>query len=280
VRKTPRTSGFQFKYGVAGAGAVSKSLIGRLPAKTIGPVSAVSYRVASRIANTLSGGYAVRSMDELIGAPAVLFHSSPDQMAALLESLEAAGINWEGKPLVFCDCRIDRCTMARFRDKGASVALARQFEIPGFLIVEGAVPALHTAHRLATELRLKAIEIVDGMAGVFEAAVTLGTTALTPLIDSAATFLRQAGVRESDAPRLAAALVQRTALEYAHSGKQSWGWYLRQPDTDEIEAQIRSAGILPGAVLRHLLVYGFELYGKHPEASAALNKGNRHKSPA
>ena len=53
-----RALGFRFKYGVLGAGAVAKSLIGRLPAKTrdLGPVSAVSFRVASRIANTLRAG--------------------------------------------------------------------------------------------------------------------------------------------------------------------------------------------------------------------------------
>ena len=42
-----RELGFRYKYGVLGAGAVAKSLIGRLPAKTrdLGPVSA-AYRFA------------------------------------------------------------------------------------------------------------------------------------------------------------------------------------------------------------------------------------------
>jgi predicted short-subunit dehydrogenase-like oxidoreductase (DUF2520 family) len=278
VQKRSRGSGFRFKYGIAGAGAVSKSLIGRLSGKTLGPVTGVSYRVASRIANTLPGGFAARTADELGSAPVVLCHSSPDQRTALLGLLENAQIEWSGKSLIFCDCAVERCVMTRFRERGASVALARQFEIPGFLIIEGDDPALHFAQRLATELRLKAIEIVEGAADVFEAAVTLGTCALTPLIDSAAKFLRAAGVRDTDAPRLAAALFQRTAAEYAHSGKQSWGWYLRQPAPEEIEAQIRAAGDCLGPVLRQMLLYGFELYGKHAETALALTPRASHKS--
>ena len=232
--------------------------------------------MASRIANTLPGGYPARTAGELATAPAVLFHSSPEQMKALIGSLEAAPIDWIGKPLIFCDCAVDRSVMARFREKGASVALARQFEIPGYLIVEGAAPALHVAHRLATELRLKPVDIVEGKADLFEAAVTLGTCALTPLIDTAAAFLREAGVRDTEAPRLAAALFQRTAAEYAHSGKQSWGWYLRAPEPDQIETQIESAGAHLAPVLRQLLLYGCTLYGKHPKTAEAL----RQRSPA
>ena len=48
------------EYGVIGAGALSKSLIGQLPrkARQIGPVAGVSFRVASRMANSLRAGHA------------------------------------------------------------------------------------------------------------------------------------------------------------------------------------------------------------------------------
>jgi len=193
VQKTSRASGYRFKYGVAAAGAVGSSLIGQLSRETLGPVCGVSYRVASRIANTLHGGYAVRSAMELNSAPAILFHAPPDQVDGLLELLELAPVEWNGKPLIFCDCIADKTSVERFNALGASVAMVRKFEIPGYLILEGTPPGLITGHRIAKELRMKPIEISAGCANVFDAALTLGTCALTPLIDTAAAFLRQAG---------------------------------------------------------------------------------------
>jgi hypothetical protein len=271
VTKTSRGSGYRFKYGIAAAGAVGHSLIGKLSRESLGPVCGVSYQVASRIANTLGGGYPVRSAAELNGAPAVLFHSPPDQMEGLLKLLESSPVDWSGKILIFCDSPAGESGAARFHARGASIAAARTFEIPGYLVVEGEPPALIVAHRIAKELGVKPIGIEAGHGNVFDAAVTLGTYALTPLIDTVATFLRNACVRDTDAARLAASLFQETARAYAHSGKQSWGWYAREPKADRIRAQIEAAGPQLGPVFRQLLLYGFELFAKHGSAADALN---------
>ncbi len=263
---------FRFKYGVLGAGAVAKSLIGKLPSKTrdFGPVSAVSYRVASRIANTLRAGHPVRTMQELNDAAVLLFHAPPDQAETLLELLESAGINWEGKALIFCDCHLDAAARTRYNALGASTAVARQFGIPGRVAIAGCGVALVAAQRIARELRLRPVEILPGAADVFDAAVTLGNAAITPLIDCAASLLRQAGIRDTEAARIAAALFQQTASDYAHSGKQSWAWYMRKPDAAQIEARIASAGERPGPVLRELLLFGLEIFDKYPEIARAL----------
>ncbi|HWE49986.1 MAG TPA: DUF2520 domain-containing protein [Bryobacteraceae bacterium] len=279
--KTSRGSEFRFKYGVAAAGAVSQSLIGQLPPRSLGPVCAVSYRVASRIANTLggtspeSGAYPVRSAAELNGAPAILFHAPPDQITGVLDWLESAAVEWTDKPVIFCDCVPGESVIARFHARGASVAMASRFEVPGYLLVEGSPLAVTAGHRIARELRMKAIEIAPGCRNIFDAAITLSTGALTPLIDTAADFLRDAGVRDADAPRLAASLFQETALSYAHSGKQSWRWYVKEPEKERIEAQIEGAGPEAGPVLRRILLYGFDLFDKH----AAIAGGLRQDAP-
>src|SRR4051794_17448981 len=92
------------EYGIVGAGGVSSGLIGRLPrnARALGPVGGVSFRVASRIANTLKAGWPVRSLDELDGMRLILFHSPQEYLEVLLEALAAARIHWPGKSLVFC----------------------------------------------------------------------------------------------------------------------------------------------------------------------------------
>jgi hypothetical protein len=86
-------------------------------------------------------------------------------------------------------------------------------------------------------------------------------------------------VRDADAPRLAAALFQETARTYSHSGKQSWGWYAKEPDANRIEAEIEGAGPQLGPVLRQLLLYGFGLFGKHTVTADALNtKARPHEA--
>jgi len=263
---------FRYKYGVLGAGAVGKSLIGQLPARMrdLGPVSAVSFRVASRIANTLKAGYPVRTAEELTDAAVVLFHSPPEQAASLLESLEEAAISWAGRSLVFCDCDDAPAARLRIQAMGASTALARQFGVPGHIAVEGNAAALNAAHRIARDLKLKAVEIVPGCTDLFDAAVTLSNSAITPLIDLAASMLRNSGIRDADAARMASALFLQTARDYAHSGKQSWAWYMRGPDVERIEAQVAAAGDHLGPLLRRLLLFGLETFDKYPEVAAAM----------
>ena len=123
-----RESGYQPDYGVMGGGAVNRSIIGRLPSKTrvLGPVAAVSYRVASRIANLLKAGEAVRSADDLDAVRVILFHAPPDQEAALLAILKAAKIHWYGKSLILCDCgpaRVCRILSRRRSECGCGAAL-------------------------------------------------------------------------------------------------------------------------------------------------------------
>jgi hypothetical protein len=267
-----RALGFRFKYGVLGAGAVAKSMIARLPAKTrdLGPVSAVSFRVASRIANTLRAGRAVRTANELNAAAVVLFHSPPEQMEVLLDILEQAEICWPGRALIFCDCDDAAGARARFQAKGASTAVAKEFGIPGRIVVAGDGAALTAAHRIARGLKMKALEILPGATELFDAVVTLGNSAITPLIDCAAALLRQAGIRDGEAARIASALFSQAASEYARSGKQSWAWYIRKPEVARIEALIAAVGERPGPVLRELLLFGLETFDKYPDVAQEL----------
>lgn len=213
------------EYGVIGAGALSKSLIGQLPHKSrqIGCVAGSSFRVASRMANSLRAGHPARSADELDASPVILFHAPAIQVPAMALLLAGARIQWKDKPLIFCDCEVPLAVRERFRSLGASTALARQFGVAGTLVVEGTVPALAHAHRIAADLRLRAVEIPDGAGGLFAAAQMLATSALTPLINRAADMLRACGLRDKVAVQMASALFQQTVQEYGHSGPAELG---------------------------------------------------------
>lgn len=271
---TSRVSGFQAEYGVIGAGALSKSLVGQLPRKSrqIGPVVGVSFRVASRMTNSLRAGHAARSADELNSLPVILFHAPAVQVRAIATVLEQARIDWKNKALIFCDCEAPVALSDRFRALGASTAVARQFGIPGIMMVEGAAPALACAHRIAAELRLRAIEISPGSGDVFAAAITLATAALTPLIHRTAGMMRACGLRDKVAVQLATLLFEQTAQEYCHSGRQSWSWHVREPEVEQIEAEIAAAEEPFRALFRCLILSGFDDFDKHPEVARALRK--------
>ena len=273
---TSRASGFRHRYAVAGAGAVAKSLIGRLPTKArdIGLVAGVSYRVASRIANALRAGVPAREPGDLNAAPTILLHSPRDQMRGLTHILLMEQINWQDKSLVVCDCDVDVAFLECVAERGASIAFIREFGLDGYLAVQGMGSALAAGHRIARDLHVKAIEIPRGAGPSFDAAVTLATRAFTPLIDRAAVLLRHSGVREADAPRLAAALFQKTAADYMHSGKQSWGWYVQGPEAGRLEEQLVSAAATAGeslaGVLRQMILLGFEVFEKHQDVAESL----------
>jgi hypothetical protein len=269
-----RASGFQAEYGVIGAGALSKSLVGHLPRKSrqIGPVVGVSFRVASRIANSLRAGYAARSADELNSLPVILFHAPDVQVRNIAALLERAQIDWSNKALIFCDCEAPVALIDRFRALGASTAVARQFGISGTIMVEGAAPALMRAHRIAADLRLRAIEITPGSGDVFAAALTLATAAQTPLIHRATGMMRACGLRDKAAVQLATMLFEQTAQEYGHSGRQSWAWHVREPETEQIEAEIAAVDEPFRSLYRRLILRGFDDFEKHPEVARELQK--------
>ncbi|MEP6716070.1 MAG: hypothetical protein ABJC09_10885 [Terriglobia bacterium] len=275
-----RASAYQPEFGLLGAGAVGASLAGRLltGVRSLGPVAAVSYRVASRIANSLKAGLAARSADELESVRTVLFYSPAGQMQSLLEVLVAADVQWVGKSLVFCDCQAGQAAEAHFRDRGASVAGIRNCPIPGRLVIDGAAPALLIVRGMARQLSMKYIELGTDCGDFFQAAMTLGSAALTPLIDLAADLLRKCGVRDGEAPLLAAALFQETIKDYSHSGKQSWAWYAREPELHEIEAQTADGRDHFEFVLRDLIILGLERFDKHPAAAARLRSAGRRLS--
>lgn len=264
-------------FGVIGAGALSKSLIAHLPrkARQIGPVAGVSFRVASRMTNSLRAGYAARSASELNAMPVILFHAPDPQVRLLAELLEAANLDWKEKSLIFCDCEVPVPILERFRVLGATTAVARQFGIGGAVMVEGTAQALSWSLRIASELRLKAIQIKPGASDVFAATLTLATAALTPLVNRAADLLRTTGLRDKDAVTMATALFVQTIQGYGHSGKQSWVWHVREPEAEQVEAEIAAMEESFRPLFRTLILAGFDDFEKHQNVALKLRKAGK-----
>ena len=267
-----RASAYRPEFALVAAGAVARSLVGRMRSRahTLGPVAAVSLRVASRIANSLHAGSAVRSPQELNGARSILFHSPPGQGPALVELLTHPGIHWRCKSLVLCDSEIPDAASLILRERGASIASVKSLPSLGAASIEGDQSATAAARRVVTDTGLRAVEIAPGGGVFFAAAVTLCSGALTPLVDRAALLLRMAGLRDADAARLAARMVRQTAGEYSQSGRQSWAWHVRPPDPERLAMEAAAAPDYIRPLLRALILAGFDDLARHPDIADRL----------
>lgn len=269
-----RELAFRPSYALIAAGSVGRTLIGGLPFKSrqIGPIAAMSYRVASRIANSLRAGRAVRGLGELEDSRLILFHAPPDQIRVLLHLCFSSPLNWQGRTMIFCDCEPPPGALARLHTAGVFTASARSFGVPGFAAIQGVPHAMPIARRIVRDLGLRPLEIASDRGELFSAAVTLATAAFTPLIDRAAYLMRCAGIRDGDSIKVAEVLFHQTVRAYARSGRQSWSWHIGAPSPEQLEAELCVLDSSLAPLFQGLLLLGFETFDKHPEIASSIRR--------
>src|SRR6266853_5969880 len=83
---------------MAGGGRVSGSFVARLPrlAAELGPVAAQSYRLASRIVNSIGAGYPVKRYEDLDGSALILVCAPAEGLGPIVSGL-AGSIHCRGK---------------------------------------------------------------------------------------------------------------------------------------------------------------------------------------
>src|SRR5438270_9950714 len=95
-------------FGVAGGGRVSNSFVSRLPrlASQLGPVAAQSYRLASRIVNSIGAGYPVRRYEDLNDSALILICAPAKAVGPIVTAL-ARAIERRGETILLCGAGID-----------------------------------------------------------------------------------------------------------------------------------------------------------------------------
>ncbi len=258
------------EFALVGAGPAAASLaaaLARNPGK-LGPVVGVSYRVASRIANSLGLGTPARDVSALRAIDLILFHAPMQQMRILASQFQEAGLDWSRKNLVFVDC--DAGPMREGPMAAAASAWITRCPIPGKLAVGGHGTALTAAIRLASRHDRRPLIVPSTAKHRFDAAMLLGGAAITPLIDAVAHILRGTGLVDKEATQMAVMLFQTTIQAYGRSGRQSWEWHVQEPDREKVESQIAALAEREAGVLRDLLLLGFERFQRHEEVAAVL----------
>src|SRR5439155_15348581 len=119
-------------FAVAGGGRVSGSFVARLPrlASQLGPVAAQSYRLASRIVNSIGAGHAVRRYEDLNDSALILI-CAPAQSVVPIVSALADALECRGKVFLLCEDGADSRQLTALKSKGAkvgSIQVMRGFE--------------------------------------------------------------------------------------------------------------------------------------------------------
>ncbi|MDX2153813.1 MAG: hypothetical protein SFV54_23930 [Bryobacteraceae bacterium] len=131
----------------------------------LGPVKSSSYRLASRIANALRHGFAVRECDDLDEAGVILLCAPDTQLSEIVDELAASGRPWRGRTVIVCGSGSGSEVLAPLAQQGAAVGSVCQVGelTPPRYLAEGDRPALREVRGLFTGDGSRLIEINKGM---------------------------------------------------------------------------------------------------------------------
>lgn len=227
--------------GLVGAGSLSRSFIARLPAlhERLGAVLAPSYRLASRLVNTLRAGRAVERYDQLEDAQLVLVAVPDAMLPQVVEGLASAVPDWSARVVLLCDSRQDCAALRPLAERGA--AAASLTSIPGLkerYVVEGDRRAVREAKLLVPRSPAQVWEMPCGNKPLFFAALAFSSGMLLPAADAAARCLRTTGLPAPVCNILAEQLLGRTLRAYLHGGRKAWSGVLAEADAQEAAREL------------------------------------------
>lgn len=259
------------EFGLFAGGAVSSSVIARLPglARRLGPVAAGSFRVASRMVNSLRAGQAVRDCGGLRPCGLILVSVPDEALAEAVGLLVASPVEWAGKSVLLCESGGTSHSLHALGRRGAAVGSFIPVEGgTGRFLIEGDVAAVRHARRLVRDLGGKAVEFDSSRMALYDAGRTLATSLFTPLIAAAVECLSEAGRDPATAAHVAEALLQKTLRLYLHSGKKSWSGPLAVGDRTAVERELEvlcQSKPLLARYYREAAAFALDYFNRHPD---------------
>lgn len=209
-----------------GAGSLTNSPVTRFwkMYQWLGPVKAPSFRVASRMANGLRAGHAVRDYEEFNSCPLILI-CVPDAMApAIVREVAAANIDWRNRAIVLCSASLDSSELDALAARGASVAslcIIPAFEYPRFL-VEGDHLAILESKRLVENSIRSIVAIERTLKPFYLAALTSTGSLLFAVLHAASECLSHAGISDYDSAAILQRQVPKTLRSQVRVGRKAY----------------------------------------------------------
>lgn len=261
--------------GLFAAGPVSPALA-RLPGLHVqlGPVTAASLRVASRIANGLKAGH--HATPQNMGAASLFLVSGPGSaLPALLELAHSTGLDWSKRAIVLFDSHLDSHDLAAFSQLGAEIASVDPLD--GFsdlrFCAEGDPLALRKVKRFLTACQSYLYILKPGKKQMFSAGLAFTGTLATPLLAAAVDCFRKAGLDPKDAAVIAERTLLLTLRAWQKAGRQGWAGVLPQRDLEAVRRQLAALGeenAILGEYFSQTAHMALELFGQDAEWLRAL----------
>ncbi len=262
--------------GLFAAGPVSPALA-RLPGlhAQLGPVTAASLRVASRIANGLKAGHHV--VPQKMGDASLVLVSGPEAaLPALLDLALSSELDWSKRAIVLFDSHLDSDDLVAFRKLGAEVASLDPLD--GFSDLrfcgEGDPLALRKVKRFLTACQSYLYVLEPGKKQVFSAGLAFTGTLATPLLAAAVDCFRKAGLDPKDAAVIAERALLVTLRAWQKAGRQGWSGVLPQRDLEAVRRQLAALGeenSILGEYFSQTAYMALELFGHDAEWLRALD---------
>jgi predicted short-subunit dehydrogenase-like oxidoreductase (DUF2520 family) len=230
-------------FAVAGGGRVSASFVARIPhlSTELGPVAAQSYRLASRIVNTIGAGYPVRGYKDLNTSFIILICSPPRGVPSIVRALEES-IDCKRKIVLLCESGADSRQLARLKADGAAVGSIHV--IPGFegrrFVTEGDPKAVREAKSLIRLIGSRVEDVQTAKMAVYAAGLSFGIGLFIPLLEASTQCLQDAGLSRAIATKVAGAVFQQSLREYVYAGKRSWRGPLAEGDRVSVKREIEA----------------------------------------
>jgi predicted short-subunit dehydrogenase-like oxidoreductase (DUF2520 family) len=223
------------------AGPANSQALAQLPGieDRLGPVKATSFRLASRITNALRSGFPARTIEDLAGCGIILVVAPDRGVKRVVDELVRSKIPWPGKMVVLLSAALDSSELKVLAERGAGVASLHNVEGmagPRYL-AEGTTSVLREL-RSILPIGSQMMEMEPGKKQLCLAGLSLVTTMLTPMIDSAVNCLKIGGLSGRECSALVDRLVTNTARAYVKSGPKSWGGALADRDWSAISKQM------------------------------------------
>lgn len=258
-------------FSLVGAGCVSGSFVARLPRLTfeLGPVAAQSFRLASRIVNSIGAGRPVKGYQDLARHKTILLCIPARSLPAIVGALSTS-LPWRGKTALLCGGGGDSRHLQPLRALGASTGsmhLIAGLDDGTRFVVEGAPAAVREARRLTRQLGARMEEVHTIHLDAYSAGLAFGTTLFTPLLEASVQSLVASGLKKANAIKISEALFQRSLRAYMHAGRRSWNGPLADGDGEAVlrglDALCTSRPLL-ARYYRDASAFALELFGDNP----------------
>jgi hypothetical protein len=229
--------------GLVSVGPCKGSGLERVPrlADSLGPVKAVTLRVASRIANQLRAGYPVYEYSDLEVCPLIVLNVSEKAISSIAQELTEGIADWRGRAAVLWNTPVPSTRLEVIARRGGETGSCTELSVPlggRRYLVEGTPPARKALLDWIHERKSTVWIVQPEQKPLYLAGVSLSEAMCLPLAHAVAACFRHCGLKPGPAAEMAANLMQNTLRAYTRAGTKAWSDPAPTPPPAQLLEQI------------------------------------------